>query len=92
MRTGQFDPQRTLSPRSENRSSCPEADLRRWIKNRLYRVKPAVRPAHDGGSCPKAWCRRVLGGGRELIIINDEAHHVYGEKRVRKGEESAYIK
>jgi hypothetical protein len=78
MRTGQFDPQRTLSPRSENRSSCPEADLRRWIKNRLYRVKPAVRPAHDGG--------------RELIIINDEAHHVYGEKRVRKGEESAYIK
>ena len=23
---------------------------------------------------------------------NDEAHHVYGEKRVRKGEESEYIK
>jgi type III restriction enzyme len=41
---------------------------------------------------PSAVIRRVLGSWRDLIIINDEAHHVYGEKRVRKGEESEYIK
>ena len=41
---------------------------------------------------PNAVIRRVLGGWRDVIVINDEAHHVYGEKRVRKGDESEYIK
>ena len=41
---------------------------------------------------PNAAIRRILGGWRELVIINDEAHHVYGEKRTRKGEDSEYIK
>jgi len=41
---------------------------------------------------PNASVRRMLGGWRDLVIINDEAHHVYGEKRTRKGEDSAYIK
>jgi type III restriction enzyme len=41
---------------------------------------------------PNAAIRRVLGGWRELVVINDEAHHVYGEKRGRKGEDSEYIK
>jgi type III restriction enzyme len=36
--------------------------------------------------------RRLLGGWRDLVILNDEAHHVYGEKRVRRGEEPEYIK
>lgn len=36
--------------------------------------------------------RRVLGGWRDLVILNDEAHHVYGEKRTRKDEEPQYIK
>jgi len=29
----------------------------------------------------------VLNNWRDVIIINDEAHHAYGEKRTKKGEE-----
>src|SRR3990170_168257 len=41
---------------------------------------------------PNAVMRRMLGGWRDLVVINDEAHHVYGEKRTRKGEDPGYIK
>jgi type III restriction enzyme len=41
---------------------------------------------------PNAPIRRLLGGWRDLVVINDEAHHVYGEKRTRQGEDPAYIK
>jgi len=41
---------------------------------------------------PSAPIRRLLGGWRDLVVINDEAHHVYGEKRTRKGEEAEHIK
>jgi len=41
---------------------------------------------------PNAAVRRLLGGWRDLVVINDEAHHVYGEKRTRKGEDPDYIK
>lgn len=41
---------------------------------------------------PNAQIRRLLGGWRDLVVINDEAHHVYGEKRTRKGEDLGYIK
>lgn len=41
---------------------------------------------------PNAPIRRLLGGWRDLVVINDEAHHVYGEKRTRKDEEPEYIK
>jgi type III restriction enzyme len=41
---------------------------------------------------PNAPIRRLLGGWRDVVVINDEAHHVYGEKRGRKGEEPEYIK
>jgi type III restriction enzyme len=41
---------------------------------------------------PSRAMRRVLGGWRDLVVINDEAHHVYGEKRKRKGEDPEYIK
>jgi type III restriction enzyme len=41
---------------------------------------------------PNAPIRRLLGGWRDLVVINDEAHHVYGEKRGGKGEEAEYIK
>ncbi|MFO1361352.1 MAG: S24 family peptidase [Burkholderiales bacterium] len=41
---------------------------------------------------PNAPIRRLLGGWRDLVVINDEAHHVYGEKRTKKGEDAAYIK
>ena len=36
---------------------------------------------------PNAPIRRLLGGWRDLVVINDEAHHVYGEKRTQKGED-----
>jgi type III restriction enzyme len=41
---------------------------------------------------PNAPIRRLLGGWRDLVVINDEAHHVYGEKRARKGEDPEHIK
>ena len=41
---------------------------------------------------PSALIRRFLGGWRDVVVINDEAHHVYGEKRTRKGEEPEFIK
>jgi type III restriction enzyme len=41
---------------------------------------------------PNAPIRRLLGGWRDLVVINDEAHHVYGEKRAKKGEDPEYIK
>lgn len=41
---------------------------------------------------PNAVVRRFLQGWRDLIIINDEAHHVYGEKRTRRGEDPGFIK
>lgn len=41
---------------------------------------------------PNASLKRLLKGWRDLVIINDEAHHVYGEKRTRKDEEPEYIK
>ncbi|MDQ3964634.1 MAG: DEAD/DEAH box helicase family protein [Actinomycetota bacterium] len=41
---------------------------------------------------PNAVIRRFLEGWRDLIIINDEAHHVYGEKRTRRGEDPGFIK
>jgi type III restriction enzyme len=41
---------------------------------------------------PSAPIRRLLGGWRDLVVINDEAHHVYGAKRMRAGEDPEYIK
>jgi type III restriction enzyme len=41
---------------------------------------------------PNGPIRRLLGGWRDLVVINDEAHHVYGEKRKRKGDEPEHIK
>ena len=41
---------------------------------------------------PNAPIKRMLGGWRDLIVINDEAHHVYGEKRTKKGEDAEHIK
>jgi len=41
---------------------------------------------------PNAPIRRLLGGWRDLVVINDEAHHVYGEKRGKQGEDAQHIK
>lgn len=41
---------------------------------------------------PDTQVRREIGGARDLVVINDEAHHVYGAKRGKKGEEAEFIK
>lgn len=41
---------------------------------------------------PNAPIRRTLGGWRDLVVINDEAHHVYGAKRIKAGDEPGHIK
>ena len=41
---------------------------------------------------PNASIRRLLKGWRDLVVFNDEAHHVYGEKRTKRGEAPAYIR
>jgi type III restriction enzyme len=43
-------------------------------------------------SDPTRAVKRLLGSWRDLIIINDEAHHVYGEKRSRSDEEPEVIR
>lgn len=45
-----------------------------------------------GGRDAATPIRRFLGGWRDLVVINDEAHHVYGEKRAAKGEDAGSIK
>ena len=41
---------------------------------------------------PNGPIRRLLKRWRDLVVFNDEAHHVYGEKRTKRGEEPAYIR
>lgn len=41
---------------------------------------------------PNAVIQRFLTNWRDVLIINDEAHHAYGEKRTRKGEEPEFLR
>lgn len=41
---------------------------------------------------PNTVIRRMLGNWRDVFIINDEAHHAYGEKKARKGEEPEFLR
>ena len=41
---------------------------------------------------PNAVVQRMLKNWRDLFLINDEAHHAYGEKKTRKGEEPEFLK
>lgn len=41
---------------------------------------------------PNAVIQRILKNWRDVVVINDEAHHVYGEKKTRKGEEPEFLK
>lgn len=83
----------------KNWQSIPlEADRDDWISEEVAdegRFVPASvlwamqrRAKQD----PNRAIRRVLGNWRDVVIINDEAHHVYGEKRTRKGEDPEHIK
>lgn len=41
---------------------------------------------------PNAVVQRFLNNWRDVIIVNDEAHHAYGEKRTKKGEEPEFLR
>ena len=41
---------------------------------------------------PNAVIQRMLKNWRDVFLINDEAHHAYGEKKSKKGEEPAYLR
>ena len=41
---------------------------------------------------PASAVKRLLGNRRDVVVVNDEAHHVYGEKRTRAREQPDYIK
>jgi type III restriction enzyme len=40
---------------------------------------------------PNAGIRQLLKGWRDVVVINDEAHHAYGEKKAGSGEEPGYM-
>jgi type III restriction enzyme len=40
---------------------------------------------------PNAGIKKILKGWNDCIVINDEAHHVYGAKRTKKGEDPQHI-
>jgi type III restriction enzyme len=41
---------------------------------------------------PNLSIRKLVPGWRDCVILNDEAHHVWGEKRIRAGEDPEHIK
>lgn len=41
---------------------------------------------------PNAVMQRMLKNWRDVFLINDEAHHAYGEKKSRKGEEPEFLR
>src|ERR1700686_800068 len=41
---------------------------------------------------PNAVIQRMLKNWRDVFLINDEAHHAYGEKKSRKGEEPEFLR
>ena len=41
---------------------------------------------------PNAVIQRMLKNWRDVFLINDEAHHAYGEKKSRKAEEPEYLR
>ncbi len=41
---------------------------------------------------PNSVIQRFLNNWRDVLIINDEAHHAYGEKRTRKDEEPEFLR
>jgi type III restriction enzyme len=41
---------------------------------------------------PNAVIQRMLKNWRDVFLINDEAHHAYGEKKSRKGEEPGFLR
>ena len=54
---------------------------------------PCCAPCGDARQQdPNAVIQRMLRNWRDVFVINDEAHHVYGEKKARKGEEPEFIK
>jgi type III restriction enzyme len=48
--------------------------------------------ARRSASDPDNGIRKVIGHSKDLVILNDEAHHAYGEKRSKKGDEPGFIR
>jgi type III restriction enzyme len=83
-----------------NWQSIPlEVDRDDWLKDEALsegRFVPAsvlwaVRRRQRQQADPRAAVRRFLGGWKDLIVINDEAHHAWGEKRNGKDGELGWI-
>lgn len=82
-----------------NWQSIPlEASRDDWISDDLGDegrfIPAAVRRAmaRRARQDPNAVILRSIQGCRDLVIINDEAHHAYGEKRTKAGDDPAFIK
>jgi type III restriction enzyme len=70
-----------------------------WISKKSFSGEGRFVPAsvlwaiqRRNRSDPRAAVKRFLGNWRDLVVINDEAHHVYGEKRTKAGEDPEHIK
>lgn len=92
----EFEPQVQV----KNWQSIPlEASRDDWIKEsdltgdqRFMPASVLRRLQRRQQADPRKAIRKALEGWRDLIIINDEAHHVYGEKRTKKDEDPQHIK
>jgi type III restriction enzyme len=83
----------------KNWQSIPlEANREDWIDDNVVEegrfIPAAVLKAMQrrAQQDPNAVIQRMLNNWRDVFIINDEAHHAYGEKKTRKGEEPEFLK
>ncbi|MGH9024691.1 MAG: hypothetical protein ACRDWD_01020 [Acidimicrobiia bacterium] len=66
----------------------PEDEAGRFVPASVLATLRRRRLASD----PTVPIRKLLHGCRDVVVINDEAHHVYGEKRTRTADDLAYIR
>jgi hypothetical protein len=83
----------------KNWQSVPlEAKRDDWIGEEIVEegrfIPAAVLRAMRRGAQqdPNAVVQRMLKNWRDVFLINDEAHHAYGGKKTRKGEEPEFSK
>jgi type III restriction enzyme len=75
-----------------------EAKRHDWIGNEVLEVGRFIPAAvlramrRRAQQDPNAVIQRMLKNWRDVFLINDEAHHAYGEKKSRKGEEPEFLR
>jgi len=75
-----------------------EAKRDDWIGNEVLEVGRFIPAAvlramrRRAQQDPNAVIQRMLKNWRDVFLINDEAHHAYGEKKSRKGEEPEFLR